>query len=61
MMSDSTLKTKIENNLKSCGIKLTDSNKCLVNAIAKAIVEEIQLNAEVLVTTGSSAGSYKVK
>ena len=60
MISDSSLKSKIETNLKACGIKLTDSNKCMANAIAKAVVAEIQANAEVAVASGSSAGTYKV-
>ena len=59
-MSDSSLKSSIETNLKACGIKLTDANKCLANAIAKAVVEEITKNAQVVVASGSSAGSYKV-
>jgi len=60
MITDSSLSSKIEVNLIACGIKLTDSNKCLANAIAKAVVLEIIANAEVVVSGGSSAGTYKV-
>jgi len=60
MISDSSLKSKIENNLKACGIKLTEANKCMATAIAKAVVEEITQNAQVVVSSGSSAGTYKV-
>jgi len=60
MITDSSLKSKIEANMQSCGLKLTNENKCLANAIAKAVIAEIQANAEVVVASGSSAGSYKV-
>lgn len=33
----------------------------MAEAIANAVVDEVQANAEVPVTSGSSAGQYKVK
>lgn len=48
MISAESLASKIEENVKnSCGFELIEQNKCFYLAIAKAIVDEIQQNAEV--------------
>jgi len=60
MISASSLESKIKSNFQACGIKPTDANKCMAVAIAKAVVAEIQSNAEVTVAGGSSAGKYKL-
>ena len=46
MMSADTLVEKIKSNLKACGYEIIAQNECLFNSIAKAVVDEIQQNAE---------------
>ena len=63
MMNDEVLKAEIIAQMQALGITTTGEHAkaaLLAEAIAKATVKHIQDNAEVLVTSGSSAGSYKV-
>ncbi len=49
MMSAESLASRIEENVKSiCNFEVIEQNKCFYLAIAKAIVDEIQENAEVI-------------
>ncbi|WP_019615126.1 hypothetical protein [Psychromonas ossibalaenae] len=62
-LSKSSLKEKLETELKAQGFVL-DGGFAMASkfaeAIANAVVDEITENAQVPVTSGSSAGSYKV-
>ncbi|MEZ8205880.1 hypothetical protein ACED47_17505 [Vibrio splendidus] len=62
-ISKGSLKQKIETELKAKGFVL-DGEFAMAGmmdeAIANAVVDEITQNAEVQVTGGSSAGTYKV-
>lgn len=62
-LSKKSLKTKIETELQAQGIVIAgehaQASKFAI-AIANAVVDEITQNAQVAVTGGSSAGSYKV-
>ncbi len=62
-LDKSSLKTKIVKEMKSKGM-VTEGEFAkaadLAEAIATAVVEEITANAQVVVMSGSSAGSYKV-
>ncbi len=62
-LDKASLKTKIETELKAQGIvidgELAQASKFAI-AIANAVVDEITQNAEVPVTSGSSAGTYNV-
>ncbi|MGF1842446.1 hypothetical protein L4C39_04525 [Vibrio clamense] len=62
-LGKTSLKTKIETELQAQGIVITgehaQASKFAI-AIANAVVDEITENAQVAVTGGSSAGSYKV-
>ncbi|WP_019615080.1 hypothetical protein [Psychromonas ossibalaenae] len=62
-LSKSSLKEKLETELKAQGFVL-DGEFAMASkfaeAIANAVVDEITGNAQVPVTSGSSAGSYKV-
>ncbi len=61
-LSQSSLSEKIIQNLEGAGFKQGEHAqfKSLADAIAKAVVDEIKTNADVAVTSGSSAGTYKV-
>ena len=62
-ISKSSLKKKIETELKAKGFVLDGEFAMagmMAEAIANAVVDEITQNAEVKVTGGSSAGTYKV-
>ncbi len=62
-ISKSSLKKKIETELKAKGFVLDGEFAMagmMAEAIANAVVDEITQNAEVQVTGGSSAGTYKV-
>jgi hypothetical protein len=63
-LSKSALKSRIVSEMKAQGATETGEfswvNR-LAEAIANAVVDEVQSNAEVPVTGGSSAGNYKVK
>ena len=63
-LSKSALRSRIISEMKAQGATETGEfswvNR-LAEAIANAVVDEVQSNAEVPVTGGSSAGNYKVK
>jgi hypothetical protein len=62
-LAKSSLKIKIETELKAQGFKLDGEFAMaskIAEAIANAVVDEITSNALVTVTKGSSAGGYKV-
>ncbi|EAP92911.1 hypothetical protein [Vibrio splendidus] len=62
-ISKSSLKQKIETELKAKGFVLDGEFAMagmMAEAIANAVVDEITQNADVKVTGGSSAGTYKV-
>lgn len=62
-LDKSSLKAKIIKEMNGKGI-VTEGEFAkaadLAEAIASAVVDEITSNAQVVVTSGSSAGSYKV-
>lgn len=63
-LSDSILKSMIVSELQAQGFVTGGEHarsEQLAEAIAKAVVAHITAAAEVPVTSGSSAGSYKVK
>ncbi|QFT40104.1 MULTISPECIES: hypothetical protein [unclassified Vibrio] len=63
-LSKSSLEARIEAVFKRYGFKTHGTNAfafVVSKAIAEAVVDEIQQNAQVPVTGGSSAGTYKVK
>ncbi|WP_342632128.1 hypothetical protein [Marinobacter alkaliphilus] len=63
-LSKSQLKTRIINEMKAQGANETGSFSWvekMAEAISNAVVDEIQANAQVPVTGGSSAGTYKVE
>ena len=62
-LSKSSLKKKLETELTAQGFQLNGEFAFagqFAEAIANAVVDEITQNALVVVTSGSSAGSYKV-
>ena len=63
-LSKSALKSRIISEMKAQGATATGEfswvNR-MAEAIANAVVDEVQSNAEVPVTGGSSAGNYKVE
>ncbi len=62
-MSKASLKEKLENELQAQGFVLTGEFAMagkMAEAIANAVYDEITQNAEVPVTSGSSAGTYSV-
>lgn len=63
-LSEGSLKQRILTNLQAGGF-VTDNKHSMAHvmaeAIAKAVVAEIQENAQAVITSGSSAGSYKVE
>ncbi len=63
-ISKASLKQKLEAELKAQGFVLDGEFAMagkMAEAIANAVVDEITKNAQVEVTGGSSAGSYKVQ
>lgn len=63
-LSNSQLKSRIVSEMQSQGATASGQYSWvdrMAEAIANAVVDEVQANAEVPVTGGSSAGSYKVK
>jgi len=63
-ISKSSLKGKIESELVSAGFVIAGEHaqaSAMAQAIANAIVDEITSNAQVVVTGGSSSGTYQVK
>lgn len=62
-LQSATLEEMIVSNLEGAGFDSGGEHSqinVLANAIAKAVVEHIQTQAEVTVSAGSSAGSYAV-
>ncbi len=62
-LSDSSLKSRLVNELEARGFVTTGEHAFaakMAEAIAVAVVAEITSNAQVQVTGGSSAGTYKV-
>jgi phage replication-related protein YjqB (UPF0714/DUF867 family) len=62
-MDANKLEDLIINKLEDAGFKTSGKHayaKVMVNAVAEAVVEHISNQAEVSVTSGSSAGIYKV-
>jgi hypothetical protein len=63
-LSKSALKSRIISEMKAQGATAAGEHSWvnrMAEAIANAVVDEVQSNAEVPVTGGSSAGNYKVK
>ncbi len=62
-LTASGLQTRIENELAAQGVQI-DNPHCwarqFAQAIAQAVVDEIQANAQVTIPSGSSAGTYPV-
>lgn len=62
-LSNESLEEKIISELQGKGFT-TDGQHAFAGkmavAIAKAVIDEITANADVVVTAGSSAGTYKV-
>ncbi|CAH7013186.1 conserved hypothetical protein [Vibrio chagasii] len=62
-LNKARLKILIEDEFKAQGIVITGEHaqaSKIAIAVANAVVDEITANAEVKVTSGSSAGSYMV-
>ena len=47
MMSKDSLVDRIITNLTACGFEIITQNRCFIESIAQAIIDEIQQNAEV--------------
>lgn len=63
-LSKSALKSRIITEMVNQGATSSGEHSWvphMAEAIANAVVDEIQTNAEAKVTGGSSAGSYKVE
>ncbi|MGP9500271.1 hypothetical protein [Halomonas sp. AOP43-D1-4] len=63
-LSKAQLKNRIISEMQAQGATATGEHSWvnrMAEAIANAVVDEVQSNAEVPVTGGSSAGNYKVK
>ncbi|WP_302141740.1 hypothetical protein [Halomonas alkalicola] len=63
-LSKSSLEERVASELAALGATRQGEHSWvnrLAKAIANAVVDEIQSNAEVPVTGGSSAGTYKVE
>lgn len=63
-LSKSALKGRIISEMEAQGATQSGKHSWvskMAEAIANAVVDEVQGNAEVPVTGGSSAGNYKVK
>lgn len=62
-LSSGSLQSKIVSELQAQGF-ITEGDHAFAGkmaaAIAKAVIDEITANADVVVTAGSSAGTYKV-
>lgn len=62
-LSKSSLKSKIEAELVSGGIVISGEfaqASVLAQAIANAVIDEINQNAKANITSGSSAGTYSI-
>lgn len=63
-LSKAQLKSRIISEMQAQGATATGEHSWvnrMAEAIANAVVDEVQSNAEVPVTSGSSAGTYKVE
>ena len=63
-LSKSSLKTRIVTEFESLGATAVGEHSWVnefAEAIANAVVDEVQANAQAAVTGGSSAGSYPIK
>ncbi|MCK0744107.1 MULTISPECIES: hypothetical protein [Chromohalobacter] len=63
-LSKSQLKSRIVSEMRAQGATATGEYSWvnrMAEAIANAVVDEVQSNAEVPVTGGSSSGTYEVK
>lgn len=63
-LSKAQLKNRIISEMKAQGATATGEHSWvnrMAEAIANAVVDEVQSNAEVPVSGGSSAGNYKVE
>ena len=63
-LSKAQLKNRIISEMQAQGATATGEHSWvnrMAEAIANAVVDEVQNNAEVPVTGGSSAGNYKVQ
>ena len=63
-LSKSQLKGRIVSEMQAQGATASGEHSWvnrMAEAIANAVVDEVQANADVPVTGGSSAGTYKVK
>ena len=60
MMNSAGLSSDIQSKLEASGFNIIAQNTALCDAIASAVVEHIQANAETetIVAGGSSAGTY---
>lgn len=60
-MDPNSAAKRAADHLAAKGFNINHENtKTILECICKGIIEEIQAKAEVPVTSGSSAGSYKV-
>lgn len=62
-LSKSSLKSKLVSELQAQGFETQGKHAMaakMAEAIANAVIDEITQNAEVAVTSGSSAGTYQV-
>ena len=59
-LDSGALSSAIKSELASNGFVASEKNNALADAIAKAVVEHITSNAQVVVDGGSSAGTYTV-
>lgn len=63
-LSKAQLKTRIASEMQAQGATASGEHSWvnrMAEAIANAVIDEIQANAAVPVTGGSSAGTYKVE
>lgn len=54
------LENSVKKKITSKGFKIIGLNEIFIKAVCQAVVEEIKANAQVNVTSGNSAGNYKV-
>jgi len=61
-LDSSALQTLVESKLTAAGFDLTKApaTSLMAQAIAEAVVEHVTANAQVIVSGGSSAGTYSV-
>jgi len=62
-LSKSSLKGRVESELVAVGFDISNehcASSKMAQAIANAVIDEITSNGQVVVTGGSSSGTYKV-